>query len=104
MNVCADTVTDWLSSDNVGYSEPIKRLETASLAYKNDFLYSGKNPAGAIFDLKNNHGWVDRSEQVVSGSVTHRLEMPPREQIAAAAQRLTTSLPDAIEGQFEPIS
>lgn len=34
---------------------------------------------GVIFDLKNNHGWKDKTEQEHSGDVTHRFGWLPSE-------------------------
>lgn len=40
----------------------IKKAKDRIYAYKQEYLYSGRNPTGAIFDLKNNYGWKDKSE------------------------------------------
>lgn len=40
----------------------IKRAKDKIYAYKAEYLYSGKNPTGAIFDLKNNYGYADKQE------------------------------------------
>lgn len=44
------------------FSDLIKKAKEKIFAYKNEFLYSGKNPTGAIFDLKANYGWKDKQE------------------------------------------
>lgn len=44
------------------FSRTIKRAKQIIYAYKQEFLYSGHNPTGAIFDLKNNYGWKDKTE------------------------------------------
>lgn len=41
----------------------IEKAKEIIYAYKQEFLYSGKNPTGAIFDLKNNYGWKDKVEE-----------------------------------------
>ena len=52
----------------------IKRSRDVIQGYSEDFLYSGKNPTGAIFGLKNNWGWKDKTEtDVTSGG--KRLKM-----------------------------
>lgn len=55
-----------------GFIGSIKKAKEIIYSYKQEFLYSGKNPTGAIFDLKNNYGWKDKSEveEKHSGSVT----------------------------------
>lgn len=45
-----------------GFFGAIKRAKDIIYGYKQEFLYSGKNPTGAIFDLKNNYGWKDKTE------------------------------------------
>lgn len=39
--------------------DTIKKAKDMIHAYAEEFLYSGKNPTGAIFNLKNNWGWTD---------------------------------------------
>lgn len=55
----------------------IKRAKDIIYSYKQEFLYSGKNPTGAIFDLKNNYGWKDKVETEHSGNITW-IEEPPK--------------------------
>lgn len=45
-----------------GFSDTIKKAKEKIYAYAEEFLYSGKNPTGAIFNLKNNWGWQDKTE------------------------------------------
>lgn len=46
----------------------IKKAKEVCHAFAEEFLYSGKAPAGAIFGLKNNWGWQDRMEtDITSG-------------------------------------
>jgi len=35
-------------------------------------LLTGRNPAGCIFNLKNNFGWQDKVEKVVTSENTHK--------------------------------
>ena len=39
----------------------IKKAKQLVEAQAEERLYSGKNPAGTIFSLKNNYGWVDET-------------------------------------------
>ena len=58
---------DNINNDNDSYSDTIKRVKLQVEMDKNEGLLTGKyNPAGAIFDLKNNHGWRDRIEANVA--------------------------------------
>lgn len=50
------------------YSEPIKRIRAEIKANKVEFMHTAKNPAGVIFDMKNNEGWSDKREvDITSG-------------------------------------
>lgn len=44
------------------YSDTIKRAKERCQSYSEEFLYTGKNPAGAIFNLKTNFGYQDKQE------------------------------------------
>lgn len=44
------------------FSDTIKKAKEIIYAFAEEFLYSGKNPTGAIFNLKNNWGWKDKTE------------------------------------------
>lgn len=67
-NFCDNT--DRLKSldDSVkrGISDTIKRAKARIESGYEQQLLSAKNPAGAIFTLKNNYGWVDKQEVVNS--------------------------------------
>ena len=65
------------------FSATIKRAKQIIYAYKQEFLYSNHNPTGAIFDLKNNYGWKDKTEvdNKHSGNLTVIEKLyPPNEQ------------------------
>lgn len=49
--------------ENATFSDTIKRAKQIIHRYAEEYLYDGKNQTGAIFNLKNNWGWVDRTEQ-----------------------------------------
>lgn len=42
----------------------IKRAKLMCENYAEEYLYSGKNVAGTIFNLKNNYGWIDQQDIV----------------------------------------
>src|SRR3989338_768070 len=44
----------------------IKRAKALCERYAEEFLFSGKHVAGAIFNLKNNYSWKDKNEADVS--------------------------------------
>lgn len=44
------------------FSNTIKVAKAKCHAYAEESLFIGKNPSGAIFNLKNNYGWKDESK------------------------------------------
>jgi len=48
--------------DRPEFVDTIKRAKLKCHNYAEKFLYNGKNATGAIFNLKNNWGWRDKSE------------------------------------------
>ncbi|WP_034333263.1 terminase small subunit [Bacillus sp. J37] len=53
------------------YYDTIKKAKTKCENYAEKHLFKGKNGvAGAIFNMKNNYGWVDRQEIKQEGSMT----------------------------------
>lgn len=59
------------------FFDTIKRAKQMCHQYAEDYLFFGKNPTGAIFNLKNNYGWKDKTEQEHSGNLTW-VEQPPK--------------------------
>ena len=55
--------------ENADFSPTIKRAKQMIQRYAEEYLFDGKNQTGAIFNLKNNWGWVDRTEQTVDANV-----------------------------------
>lgn len=44
------------------FSNTIKKAKSICENFTEEYLFTGKNVAGAIFNLKNNYGWQDKSE------------------------------------------
>ena len=44
------------------FSDTIKDAKLRIHNYAEEFLFTAKNPAGVIFNLKNNWNWVDKQE------------------------------------------
>ena len=59
--------------------------------FAEEHLFSGKQVAGAIFNLKNNYGWVDRQELGVD---TLTLEQKLAELESRRAERLAITHED----------
>ena len=73
-NTYDDVIQDYANGkyddkDNI-YSKSYKKLLGMARNYTEEYLFSGKNVAGAIFSLKNNYGWKDKTEQEV------KMDMP----------------------------
>lgn len=80
------------------FSYTIKEAKNRCHYYAEQHLYTGKNPTGAIFSLKNNYGWKDQSQidQHTNGEVIHKYEdMDDTELAAALKARETTDNPEA---------
>lgn len=65
--VALDTTRDVLLDyenkvENAAFSNTIKKAKQIIHNYAEEFLFNGKNSTGAIFNLKNNWGYVDRTE------------------------------------------
>lgn len=50
------------------YVDTIKRAKGKIHQYVEEYLFTGKNQTGAIFNLKNNYGWKDRTEQDITSA------------------------------------
>jgi len=66
-DICRDTFAEYAKGEyddeDGNYSDTLKKLKDKIEADKQDGLLTGKyNATGAIFDLKNNHGWKDKFE------------------------------------------
>lgn len=69
-----ETLLDYENKD--AFSDTIKRAKQLCHGFAEEQLYVGKNPTGAIFNLKNNYGWKEKSETEHSGGLTWTEELP----------------------------
>lgn len=51
----------------------VKKAREIVQQYVEEYLFQGKNTAGAIFNLKNNFGWKDKQEVEQSGEIKLRV-------------------------------
>ncbi len=65
---CRDTLLDYQNHYDGEFSDTIKKAKQIVESYAEEYLFNGKNTAGAIFNLVNNYGWKNKSEQ----ETTHR--------------------------------
>lgn len=70
-----ETLLDYEHKDKFSYT--IKRAKERCQSYAEESLMIGKNPTGAIFNLKNNYNrWKDKTETEHSGDLIWREEPP----------------------------
>lgn len=48
------------------FVDTIKRAKGKIHQYVEEYLFNGKNQTSAIFNLKNNYGWKDKTEQDIN--------------------------------------
>lgn len=53
-------LVDYSSKD--AFTDTIKNAKQRIQAYAEENLVTARNPAGQIFSLKNNYGWVDKQD------------------------------------------
>lgn len=59
-----ETLLDY--QDKEEFSDTIKRAKEIIHNWTEEYLFTGKNQTGAIFNLKNNYGWKDKTEQDIT--------------------------------------
>jgi hypothetical protein len=64
LNTTRETLLDY--EDKEEFTDTIKAAKLRCENYNEQMLY-GPSPTGTIFNLKNNYGWKDRTEQENSG-------------------------------------
>lgn len=66
LDTTRDLLLDYQEKDE--FSDTIKRAKLTIQNYVEEYLFTGKNIAGAIFNLVNNYGWTNKSQtDVTSG-------------------------------------
>lgn len=68
------TLLDYEQRDDE-FSHTIKKAKSRCEEFAEEQLFTSKNTAGVIFNLKNNYeSWVDKQEQKIDATVTKKLE------------------------------
>lgn len=63
LDTTRETLLDYENKpENADFSDTIKKAKAFIHAYTEQYLYDGKNQTSGIFVMKNNFGWVDRTE------------------------------------------
>lgn len=83
LDTSRETLMDYQNKDT--FTDTVKRLKGICEAYAEKHMFVGKNPAGAIFALKN-YGWRDQQQIEQFGEVTHKYEDMDDEQLERALQ------------------
>lgn len=74
LNTTRETLIEYAKKDE--FSDAIKRAKLQCQNYAEQFLFSGKTPVGAIFNLKNNYGWTDTHKlETGSGTIEEALKI-----------------------------
>lgn len=62
------------------FSNTVKEAKRKVAQYVEEYLFMGKNQTGAIFNLKNNFDWKDKTEtDVTSNGETLNIYLPKRD-------------------------
>lgn len=64
LDTTRDLLLDYEEKDK--FSDTIKRAKLKIHEYAEEYLFTGKNQTAAIFNLKNNWGWKDKTETDVN--------------------------------------
>jgi hypothetical protein len=72
------TLLDYQERDE--FSSTIKEAKKKVAQYVEEYLFMGKNQTGAIFNLKNNFDWKDKTEtDLTSNGETLNIYLPKRD-------------------------
>lgn len=61
IGICRDTLIEY-GKKSLEFSDTVKKAKGIIEAYAEECLFTNKNTAGIIFNLKNNFGWKDKRE------------------------------------------
>ncbi len=65
LDITRQTLLNYQNKDE--YFDTIKKAKLKCENYAEQQLFTGKNVAGVIFNMKNNYGWVDKIENKITG-------------------------------------
>lgn len=74
LDMTRDMIIDY--QDDAEFSNTIKKAKMKCHNFAEEQLFTNKSAAGVIFNLKNNYGWRDKTEQdiTVSTGIAERLK------------------------------
>lgn len=76
LDTTRDVLIDYEKNYEPEFSYVIKKAKQRVQNYAERWLYSGKNPAGAIFWLKANAAWVDKQVHELTGNLQFSIKKP----------------------------
>ena len=92
LDTTRDILLDYQEREEFSYA--IKKAKQKIQNYAEEYLFSGRNATGAIFNLKNNWGWKDKTETDVT-SDGKSLSIVLAESIANKHASLNQTEPDS---------
>ncbi len=75
LDICRDTLCEF-EHNRTDLSDTIKKAKTKIESFAENRLFTSGNPAGIIFNLKNNFNWKDKQE-IVSENTNVNVDMTP---------------------------
>ena len=60
LDISRETLREYMDKED--FVDTIKKAKMRIESYAEDYLFESKNPAGVIFNLKNNFNWKDKQE------------------------------------------
>jgi hypothetical protein len=71
------------------FFDTIKKAKSMCEQYVEEYLFTGKNTAGGIFNLVNNYGWQNKTNSEVNAKIEHTVPPEKQEQINKALEDLS---------------
>lgn len=76
LDTTRDVLLDYQNDPDLKeFSYTIKRAKQIIESYAEEQLYSNPRTAGVIFAMKNNYGWVDKTESTVDQKISGSLDI-----------------------------
>ncbi len=89
--------------NNGVYASTIKEAKNLIESYKNQLLLDKDRPVGVIFDLKNNHGWIDKVEHVNTGEININIKREDNEELIELARLYAASQLEVVKNEAKMI-
>ena len=90
LNTSRQTLINYEKNLGGNFDTIIKKAKLMCENFAEGYLYSGKKVAGAIFNLKNNYGWIDKQQFEHSGGFMVDLIKKANESNKSGDSKLTS--------------